>query len=269
MSYGDIKAMNWSTLKLMANPAEYRWALEHREHRDSPAMLLGRAIHCMVLEPDDFEARYAMLPAGINLRTKAGKEERDALLATGLEILTATQMATVVACAGAVAANDEAAELLDGCEVERSLVWEIDGLKCKGRLDAVAPDRVVDLKTCRSLESFARVMGDGSVVAWDAARRLYHGQLAWYTMGAIQSGIMVSGSGLPSASYIIAVETQPPWDCAVFRLPSHFLEAGRQLYETYLRRFRSCTELDEWPGRFPGVTTLELPRWAMGEDEGY
>ncbi len=290
MNYNKIPAMNWSTLKLMANPREFKWAVDHPgDDRDSPAMLLGRAIHCMVLEPDEFEARYFTpekkqcestlkngkrcsrnaVPGALLCRQHGGEETAD-----DREVLTPSAMATVVAAAGAVAANPDACRLLEGCETEVTAQWEVEGVKCKGRLDAVSPKRIVDLKTTRGLDWFEQ----------DAARMLYHGQLAWYRDGWVQHNAppLPSDKWLAPDSYIIAVETSEPWDVGVFYLPESIelsdgrhvdgpLAAGRRLYTDYLHTYLACREMDTWPGRFPGVTDLRLPRWAPGmeEEEGY
>jgi len=280
-SYTAIRAMNWSSLKLMPNPAEYRWAADHAEHRDSPAMLLGRAIHCMVLEPDEFQSRYfTPLARTCEGKIKSGAQcSRNAVPGSTLcrqhgglevddprELLTPDQMATTAGCAGAIAANDDAQELLEGCEREVTVEWTIDGVKCKGRLDAVAPDRVIDIKTCASLDKFARVRGD-RVEAWDAMWRQYHGQMAWYRDGWVRSDAGSCSCAIAPSAYIIAVETCAPWDVAVFRLTSQFLDGGRELYQRYLAKWKACRELNDWHGRFPGVVDLELAPWAVSDEE--
>ena len=68
--------------------------------------------------------------------------------------------------------------------------------------------------------------------------------------------------------YIIAVENSKPYDSAVFELPPIVIEHGRRFYGRLLDRWKTCRELDQWPGRYPGVTTLYLPEWAE-EKEGF
>jgi len=68
-NYGEIQAVNWSSLKLLepsagGSPLFYRW---HRDHPrpDTAAMKAGRAFHCATLEPDKFDERYAVLQGSV------------------------------------------------------------------------------------------------------------------------------------------------------------------------------------------------------------
>ncbi|WP_162010793.1 hypothetical protein [Sodalis glossinidius] len=57
---GSIAALYW-----------YRNAL--RKSEDSPALVLGTALHAAILEPERFATEYACAPS-VNLRTNEGKE---------------------------------------------------------------------------------------------------------------------------------------------------------------------------------------------------
>jgi hypothetical protein len=233
-AYRDIAAMNWSSLSAMAtSPLLYHWRTEH-PRPDSAAMRLGRAIHCAVLEPAKFEARYASY-AGTR-RGKAWEAWRDSH--PDVESLTAAERTIVEMCAERVRGHTEAAKLLSGGRAEETIVWtdEPTGTKCKGRLDYITPAYFVDLKTTRDLGKFERA---------DAASYLYHGQSAWYRDG----GIAACALSADAESYIVAVETSEPHDVAVFRVAGMALAAGQCL----------CRELP--------IRDLELPSWAAGMSE--
>lgn len=253
-SYKEIKALNWSSLKAMASsPLLYAWRQEH-PRPDSPAMALGRAVHCAVLEPAAFGDRYVVRPAGLDGRTKEGKAWAADARERGLEVLSADDGATVTACSSAVHDHDAARGLLEGCLYEQGLTWALDGIACKGRLDALDRGSVVDLKTCRDMGSFAR----------DFARMSYHGQLAWYLDGARAAGAVDDDA----QAFVVAVETCEPYDVAAFVMPADVVEMGRALYRSLLDLWVSCRDADYWPGRFPALAQLELPRWAMGAEVG-
>lgn len=255
--YEGINALNWSSLRDMAqSPLLYAWRQEH-PRPDTAAMALGRAIHCAVLEPNVFETRYALRPDGLDGRTKAGKEWLAEVQARGLEVLGVDDAFTVKMCRDAVHEHKVAHRLLEGCLYEQALTWVVDGIACKGRLDAVCADHIVDLKTTRSLADFGR----------DFARLSYHGQLAWYLDGAVAAGA-VTPSAVVRQAFVVAVETSEPYDVAAFVLPVDVLELGRTLYRTLLDLWVSCRDADCWPGRYPALTPLELPRWAMAAAEG-
>ena len=251
--YTDIKALNWSTLKLMADsPLLYSWRQSCKPVEDKPAYVMGRAVHVAILEPDRMDELYVQQPDWVDRRTKKGKEwlaEQD-----GREVLTPDQWATAEGCARAVAKHGDASALLADTQRELTVEWKVENVECKGRVDAVKRMALPDLKTCRSLERFER----------DAAQFLYRGQLAFYFDGARAAGLLDANAD----AYIIAVETGEPHDVAAFRLPDWHLQQGRNLYQRLLATLLECERTNTWPGRFPGVTDLDLPRWADDEGEG-
>lgn len=78
--YWKIDAINSSALKTFINdPIEYqnRYIKKVLQFKQSEAMNFGSALHCKVLEPEEFDNRFAVKPDGINLTTKTGKEWRE------------------------------------------------------------------------------------------------------------------------------------------------------------------------------------------------
>ena len=242
--YSAIKALNWSTLRNMAvSPLLYKYRLARPQPRTA-TLTVGTAIHCALLEPDKF--------AGTR-RGKAWDEWQEEH--PGVESLKPAEAERVRLSAAAVRGHRVASRLLDGCRVEESTTWTDPdtGLACKGRLDAIAPHYVVDLKSTRdpSPRAFERSASD----------MLYHGQLGFYADGAVVSG-KVTGCAPP---YIIAVQSAEPYDCAVYQLTPETLAAGRALYRSLMRRLQQCIEADFWPGVCPDLEQLELPPWAQGQ----
>jgi len=228
--YADIAALNWSSLKHMAeSPLAYKWHLAH-PREDTPSLKLGRAVHALLLEPDSYAAR------------RTGK-------------LTPAAAAKVEHCAAAVAEHRAAMVALDETEREVVIQW-VDGptgLRCKGRVDAIRPDRLVDLKTTRDLGAFSR----------SASGYLYHGQMAWYHEGACEAGVLRASADV----LVVAVETSPPFDVGVFQISTEVLGEGWALVRRLLGELLICQRSDEWPGKYPEPVPLELSRWAAREEE--
>ena len=289
--YQALKATNWSTLKNMAvSPRLYRRRLAH-PLPDTPAMLMGRAIHSGVLEPDSFPVEYRIaeprqcagetksgtrcskpaIPGGTLCHLHGGAAEAEALADQDVTVLTADQGETVVHCVEAVATHKAARELLErALQREVSIEWTFNGRRCKGRLDALGGgvlgdgvlgdgvlgnDVLVDLKTTRSLARFARQAGE----------MLYHGQLAWYLDGAIAAGLLAADADV----LILAVENVEPWDVGVFRVTEDDIQEGKFLYRRLLRDLTACETMNYWPGMMPDVVDLEIPPWSrrtVGEE---
>jgi hypothetical protein len=259
--YDMIAAINWSTLSYLAvSPKLYRYRLDHPEEQKD-AFRVGGAFHCAVLEPEKFDARYAVYDgprAGEGSRTqhKAWRAEKAA--ARVIE-LSPEELAEVRAMADAVIGpkngHRRARALLRGGRREEAVTWvdPITSLSCKGRLDYLRPDLVIDLKSSRRPQPtrFPRDAFDYGYVA----------QLAWYHDGAIAARL-IDGRELP---YIIAVENTAPYDVAVYRLTAETLAVGRSIYQRLMRRLVECIESDHWPGCAPDVVPLTLPQYAINQ----
>jgi hypothetical protein len=245
-NYTEIKALNWSSLRLMETPAVFR----HRQTNprpDTPAFLLGRAMHCALLEPDKFETRHPVY-RGAARRGKAW----EAFLCDhqNSEPITEQERDAAVNMSQAVRMHAVAPGMIAGGRTELVAEWIIDGTRCKGRLDCVTLTRVVDIKTTR--DAGPRWFGKA---AFDYG---YHGQLAWYHDGAVSAGLLSPGYDRP---VIVAVEKDPPHLVAVYEVPVEVLDLGRELYRRLLAKYRACDAAGYWPG-YEGLRELELPKWA-------
>ena len=90
--YYQIDAISASGLKAMKkSPAHYR-AMVDEPYETTPGQILGSATHCAILEPELFDTRYTVMPDGLDLRSKAGKEAYALIQAAGKERLSQVQM---------------------------------------------------------------------------------------------------------------------------------------------------------------------------------
>jgi hypothetical protein len=258
--YEAIDALNWSTLRLVAtSPLLARYRADN-PRPDSPSLALGRAIHCAVLEPERWQRDYCAQPHFGDGRTKAAKAAKAAFLADlrpGVEVLSAGDFELAERVRDSVREHRVAATFLERGRAEVTATWSVDGVAAKGRLDWVTPSCVVDLKSTRreTLREFCS----------DAARMLYHGQIAWYHDGAVASGLVPDPAKAP---IIIAAQTVEPFDVAVMQVGSIELEAGRRIYRRLLETHKRAAAADFWPGMAPDLVSLSLPGWAPGmQDE--
>ena len=249
-AYDEIKAVNWSTLKHMAvSPLLYCWRLTHPQPR-TPALVVGTAIHCAVFEANKFDSRFAIFDG-----TRRGREWGAWQMEhPGVESLKPDEAGRVRAVVAAVKGHRVAWRILEPCRNEELMTW-VDpdtGLACKARLDAICPAYVADLKSAcdPAPRAFSR----------QSANLLYHGQLAWYHDGAVVAG-KVPGDTRP---YIVAVDSDEPYDVAAYQLGADALAVGRALYRALLRKLLDCTAADWWPGCAPDLQQLSLPQWGDG-----
>ena len=258
--YRAIRAVNWSLLKLYGHsPAHYRLAADAPPTPPTPACLLGQAVHALVLEGEAaYRARFIVAPEGIDRRTKAGKATRQEFQdqAAGRAVLTADQAAAVQGMAEAIGRSRTANKLLARCTVRESTVIWTDpatGTPCKARPDAMDPASglLVDLKSTAdaTLEAIRK----------DVARRLYHGQLAFYRRG-------LQAAGHPAAPCVLLfVESTPPHGVRVVALDDEALQAGDNLVAQLLGLHADCERTGLWPGYADRVESLALPPWVTRE----
>ena len=167
-NYYQIDAISASGLKaLKKSPAHYR-AMVDEPYETTPGQILGSATHCAILEPELFDTRYTVMPDGLDLRSKAGKEAYALIQAAGKERLSQVQMDDIRAMQTAALAHPVYARLLElGHMTEQEFYWDMPetAIRAKMKPDLIIPPcseypngLVLDLKTCGSAISreFAR-----------------------------------------------------------------------------------------------------------------
>ena len=250
--YRAIEAVNWSSLKVMAeSPAHYKWSLDH-DRKATSAMGKGIAIHAAVLEPDSFPLRFVVWDG--DRRGNAWKEFREAN--ANRDVITRAEYDLCISVRDAVKADADASALLYG-RSELVIEWEDEGtgLMCKARLDHVnADNEIVDLKMCPNTDVFQFERHSASM--------LYHGQLAFY-----RRGLAAVLKAVVPRPRIIAVEWDEPHDVTAFHLTDDALYAGEQHVDDLLTRLANCRRSDKWPGRYQGQQDLSIPEYLMLQAE--
>lgn len=255
--YHQWQAASNSALGHMMRSPAHMQAYMKDAYLDTPALILGRAIHAAVLEPDRFASDYGMYPADLKRTTTEGRDVWDGMVETygAGNVLKKAEHDTCILTQKAVHGCRSAHGLLTGAgDCEISMVW-IDpatGVKCKARWDRYSPEiaggAIVDLKTTRdaSIRDFER-----SIFTYG-----YHRQAAMYLMGARVLDIPVEHFS------IIAVEKTPPYGVQAYRMFEGAITAGKDLIESLLKKYAKCTDSDEYPGYPDKVRDITVPDWA-------
>ncbi|MCK9394177.1 MAG: PD-(D/E)XK nuclease-like domain-containing protein [Methylobacter sp.] len=135
--YHSLPGISGSNLTLLAESNKHLDNKRLFNLGDSPALVFGTLLHTLVLEPDDVENRYVVIPefrpkaeTGISI-AQAEKDfysdNSDRIIIESNSMLKAERMAkNVRAIAG---------DIIDKGIKERSLFADLDGVVCKCRLD--------------------------------------------------------------------------------------------------------------------------------------
>lgn len=217
--------------------------------KETPALIIGSAVHCAVLEPEEFGKRYAVGPR-VDKRTKAGKEEWEQFLQSSAGLIcidseTATLCERIME---SVRKFPAANYLLKEGKAEEPIYWtdEAIGVDCKARPDWLTSDNIiVDIKTTEdaSPRGFAH----------SVKKYRYDVQAAFYS-----DGLEATSKRACEGFFFIAVEKTPPFLCAVYYIGNDFIEEARQKYQKNLLTYKLCKESGIWNGYSEIVTKLEL-----------
>lgn len=247
LSASDIKGIN-------ANP-DHWYRTHDRESTPTPAMILGSATHAFILGDDDDVVALDV----DNFRTVDARNARDEALAAGKYPLTNDQHDQARAMANAAKRNTDVAQLIlnGNAEVSFFTTDPFTDQPMRGRVDWVdeSRHRIVDFKTTDS--------ADPAVFARQAGRMNYHLSAAHYG----DSWGRHAGTASWEVLFVL-IERDFPHTTSVCKLGPASLDLGRSAVQRGIRTYRRLTMSDRWATPWPGITTIDLPRYEFyAEDD--
>jgi hypothetical protein len=192
-------------------------------------------------------------------RTNEAKDARAVSKANGRIPLLGKQYDAVVAMTNAVARQladlDVDPVPLTAGKPERTMVWEMDGVLCRARIDWLHDD----LSAIDDVKTTARANPD----AWVRSALFAHGcdvQAAFYIRGMQALHAMDLHPHGPVWRWLV-VETSPPYALSVIEPGPAVLELANLKVDYALKLWKECLANDRWPGYANRVATAELPAW--------
>lgn len=261
----DIDRSPWHYYALNLDP-------NRPPRREKAGQLEGNLAHTAILEPDEFDKRYAVVPPDAPRRPSvtqrnAKKPSAETVKAidwwdewhertAGATTITEQQRDTAMRQRDSVWALPDVAAALSKGQREVSAYWTDPetSVLCRCRPDFVheAPAGVVllDVKTCSdaSPADFARHI----------ARKGYHRQGSFYP-----DGYEIASEQSVLAFIFVAVECEWPYAASAVMLDDESQAAGRILYRRNLNTYAACLNSGHWPGYSESIELVSLPRYAM------
>ena len=248
--YNGELYLSYSALSAFRKSPKHFIDYKIKAHEDTDSMLLGKAFHCLVLEPQKFEIEFAIAP-NIDRRTKAGKEAYEQFLQTSQDktVLSDTLYNTAIDMACAALSNKESKALLDGLEdKEQKVFFEKYGFKFMSVLDGNAKDYVIDLKQIP-----------------DATPQKVQREIisrGWW----LQAGMYLEGIKEDKDYYIIAVDRQG--NVSVHLLMKGLIEYGMTEFKRLCADFEDCLSTDSWNESFNyrshnGIYPIDKPNYSF------
>jgi exodeoxyribonuclease VIII len=262
--YCKIPALNISTLDWGKYSAEHlKAALDGKLTKDSQAMNFGRAVHARLLEPDVYATTFSVSP-GCQEPLKSGKRKGEPCGCSavyhveggkwlcgkhaweGMEpapnVLTQEEAERVEAMAHKIKSHKVVRLLRQRGGFEATVIWETEGILCKGRLDKLVPRNdklapvIVDLKKCRL--GYARK--DKFQKEIDAYN--YAAKAAWYC------DAVTNLTNDPPTFVWIAIEEDYPHGILALGATRKDILVGRSQYRELLSKYLVGKNSGEWQG---------------------
>lgn len=249
--------------RLRESPEKFKYAQEHPEP-PTPALIFGRLVHKLLLEPDTFGDEFAVAP-NVDRRTKDGKAAYAAFCADlgEKDIVTAADYQLAVEMTTAAKNAPFVNKLLNG-EHEKPLFWvdEMTGEACKVRLDCLTEIdgrlTVIDYKTTTnaSTHKFNR-----SIFNYG-----YHFQAAMYCEAVKQA---LKLGEMPDFIFI-AQEKTAPYAINIVTVPEDVILNGYDVFRELIGVYHECKETGCWygyNGAFNEPNEAYLLEWVKHESD--
>ncbi|ELO2815095.1 PD-(D/E)XK nuclease-like domain-containing protein [Salmonella enterica] len=238
-------------------PAFYQWRKSAPvDTEKTKALDMGTALHCRLLEPDEFKKRFIIAPE-FNRRTTAGKEEEKAFLEScensGITVMTSEEGRKLELMYGSVMAHPGCRALLEAeGKTESSIYWTDTET---GELCRIRPDKfltnsplILDVKKVADMSRFARHVEEFR----------YHVQAAMYC-----EGWKAYSGETPRFAFLAVSESI---DCGKYPVHLYILEdehhdIGYSLFRIDLNTYHKCKSSNKWGW---GFEIIERPYWARG-----
>lgn len=231
-----VDTMSASKIKDLLDPSvsDYHFYRKHIKRdlpqKTSAAFDLGKALHCLVLEPELFGSEFTVAPE-VDKRTTEGKKiwADFTALAGNRIVLTSEQSTLIHEMEKAVRKNKFANTLLNGTHKEVSGFHRIDAdLVLKGRADAVSHGSyIVDVKTVddASPSGFAK----------SAANFRYDVQ-DWFYKKIFGCDEFI----------FICVSKSEPFEVGIYKLNEQFTDKAAQQIPEALERYKRLLKTDDY-----------------------
>jgi exodeoxyribonuclease VIII len=254
LSYSALSAFKESPAKFI----EYKT----RQKVTTDAMIFGSMVHCLILEPEDFNNRYFTFDDSEKTKevggekpraTKAYKEWKAVTMAEAGDrvVVDPGDFASAQIIAQNIANNRAAAKVLRLCpRHEKPIEWEYKNFKFHGFIDGDGDEATFDLKICAdaSPRKFLRTIYEMD----------YHMQGAMYQCG----------NDRVKRHYMIAADRSG--GVSVHLLHDKLIEKGMEEYDRLVGKFNECIlsdgwdqSFDFWSERYDGIYSAEPATWMF------
>lgn len=259
-TYCQLDAANSHSLMDLRNRSPKFMQWKRKQPRKSAAMAFGSLVHWLVLEPGLIEQRVK-LKRRVDGRTKEGK----AYLADFEASLTPKDIpvdeetyTTVCYVRDELLKHPYTSKIIGKGRKEQvgCFVHNETQVFCKTRLDLHFPEAgwVIDVKTTNDASPYAF---QKQIVNMD-----YDLQAAFYC-----KAFEYIYKKRPEGYIFLCVENTEPHDIAIYVPEQTVIDHGTYKYTQALMSYAECLKTGVWPGYSTKAVPLELPGWAVYQEQ--
>lgn len=226
-SSGDLY-LSYSSLSNFRKSPKHFIDYKLKIEEDTDAIITGKALHTLVLEPHKFSKEFATAPE-CDRRTKEGKAIWNAFLeeSKGKTVLSNTNYKAAVNMAISVLSNDQARVLIESAiHKEKRIDWEAYGFKFLSFLDGEGEDFVFDLKQMPDADP-------------KKVQREILSRCLW-----LQGGMYLKALNEDKDYYIIAVDKKG--NVSVHLIMPALLDYGKSELRRLCENFEDCLSTNSW-----------------------
>jgi len=267
--YYANRALSHSKLSCLAeNPMEFKMRYVDDPPtlppKESDAFAMGHAVHCLALEPEKFDERFAVAPK-VDRRTTAGKVAWAEYLEDSKDkaILDEQDYADAIACVQALNNHADFATIMQQPRrVEVPFEFELFGHPFKAKPDAIIDSMklIIDIKTTDDASPHRW--------QWSAVDYGYHRQ-AWIYKKAIEAACGAE------YRFIFAVVEKPkpstrgiPPTVALYEIDADAIGMGYQDARDLVAEYENRLETNNWQQPYSsGIVPLRLPKRRVYSEE--
>ena len=270
--YCEIKRMNPSTLVAGVHSMKrLKRRIDEGFSEETNPMRMGSGTHALLMEPDQFEDRFVVVPDfhkdPDNVTKKGDRSEskvtdyykfKIAEFATeneGKTFLSRSQYDSCLYAIESIWSRPVMRELVQSSAKEVTVFGDILSVPFKGRLDLLNATTITDLKTTNSVHkrTFGRMFAN---LHYAFKLSIYRELVRQNTDGVLD--VM-----------LITQELDGDFDNALVPVPDIVLDNAFSQVKDTVRKYKECLASNRWPGVDGGEDYYELylPQWTLEDAE--
>lgn len=212
---GKAALSSSSAKDLVDSPKTYHNYREYGSETNTPALLKGRMLHHMVLEPERYNDIYEV----VNVQSRASKTFKEQSKESDKECVTLKEQNDTERLADALTKNKQVMAHLRGAKTEIPKIGMLEGVPFRCKADILVPGYgIFDLKTTSDLRAFR----------YSAKKYKYN----------MQSYIYCTLFGLPYDTFKFIVIDKASCDIGIYDLDESFFQSGKEMLDIALQHYQ-------------------------------